>query len=161
MVINYGRDSDAATAAVKQLGGESSAYAVQADAGSIAGIEKIVKKTVDKFGKIDIVIANAGILPMKTVAATTEEDFDKTFALNVKGPYFLVQKAIPHMSEGSSIVLISTTQNHSSTVTPPYTLYCSTKGAIEQMTRIIAKDLAPKEINVNCIAPDQLEQISS
>ena len=90
VAINYGRDADAAQEVVKEIG-EKQAFAVQADAGSVAGVQKIVKSTIDAFGKIDILIANAGVLPMKDLEHTTEEDFDKTFALNVKGPYFLVQ----------------------------------------------------------------------
>ncbi len=153
IVVNYGRDSAAADAFVKELGGESQAVAIQADAGSISGVEKLVDEAVSKYGKLDIVIPNAGVLAMKTVSATTEADFDHSFNLNVKGPYFLVQKAIPHLSPGSSIVLISTTQCGASTVSPPYTLYNATKGAIEQMTRTISKDLSAKEINVNCVSP--------
>ena len=90
---------------------------------------------------------------MKDVANTTEADFDATFNLNVKGPYFLVQKAAPHMKEGSHIILLSTTLCAASTVAPPYTLYCATKGAIEQMTRLFSKDLARKGISVNAVAP--------
>lgn len=153
VVINYSRDAAAADALVTKLGADK-AYAVQADAGSVQGIESLVQATVDKYGKIDILIPNAGILPMKTVGNTTEADFDRTFALNVKGPYFLVQKALPYMASGSSIVFISTTQNHASTVAGPYTLYCATKGAIEQLVRVLSKDLlASKGINVNAIAP--------
>lgn len=153
IVINYGRDADAASIAMKELGGETTACCVQADAGSVAGVETIVKDAVDIFGKMDIIIANAGVLPMKTVAATSELGFNKTLDLNVKGPYFLVQKAAPYLSNGSSIVFISTSQCHASTVTGAYTLYCATKGAVEQMTRTMSKDLSPRGINVNCVAP--------
>ena len=69
------------------------------------------------------------------------------------GPSFLAQKAAPHVGEGSHIVFISTTQNHASTVTPNYLLYCSTKGAVEQMTKVMSKDLARKGISVNAVAP--------
>lgn len=155
VAINYGRDSAAAQALVKELGGDSRAHAIQADAGTVAGVSSLVSQTVAHFKKIDILIPNAGILPMKTISTTTEEDFDRTFNLNVKGPFFLVQNAIPHMPTGggSAIVFISTTQCTASTVSPPYTLYCSTKGAIEQLTRTVAKDLAAKDINVNAVAP--------
>jgi 3-oxoacyl-[acyl-carrier protein] reductase len=76
---------------------------------------------------------------MRTVEQTTEADFDSTYALNVKGPYFLVQKAL---------VLLSTSLCANSTITPNYLLYTSSKGAIEQMTRILAKDLGTKGITV-------------
>lgn len=153
VVINYGRDSATAETLVKTLGADK-AYAVQADAGTVSGVEQLVQSTVEKYGKIDILIPNAGILALKDIESTTEADFDRSFALNVKGPYFLVQKALPHMPRGGSIILISTTQNHASSVAAPYTLYCSTKGAIEQLVRVLSKDLqAQKGIRVNAIAP--------
>lgn len=96
VVINYGRDSATAEKLVKTLG-EDKAYAVQADAGTVSGIEQLVQATVEKYGKIDILIPNAGILALKDIESTTEADFDRSFALNVKGPYFLVQKALPHI----------------------------------------------------------------
>jgi 3-oxoacyl-[acyl-carrier protein] reductase len=90
VVINYGRDSKFAEAVVSEIGAER-ALAVQADAGSISGIESLVKQAVDRFGKIDILIPNAGIMPMRDLEHTTEADFDNIFNLNVKGPFFLAQ----------------------------------------------------------------------
>jgi 3-oxoacyl-[acyl-carrier protein] reductase len=136
IAINYASDPGAADALVQDIGAET-AIGVRADASSIKGAEEMVKTTVDKFGKIDILVANAGILPLKDLENTSEQDFDRAFGLNVKGPYFLAQKAAPHMGPGSHIVFVSTTQNHASTVTPNYLLYCSTKGAIEQMTKVV------------------------
>lgn len=153
VVINYGRDSATAEELIRTLGADK-AYAVQADAGTISGVEHLVQATVEKYGKIDILIPNAGILAMKDVESTTEADFDRSFTLLVKGPYFLVQKALPHIPRGGSIILISTTQNHATTVTAPYTLYCAAKGAIEQMVRVMSKDLQSKKgIRVNAVAP--------
>lgn len=74
-----------------KLIGDDRALAVKADAGRIADIESMVKQAVDKFGRIDIVFANAGILQMRDLESTNEKDFDLTMTLNVKGPYFLVQ----------------------------------------------------------------------
>jgi len=152
VVINFSSDATPAEELVKQIGPEN-ALAVKADAASLVGVELIVKETIEKFGKIDILIPNAGILPMKDLESTTEADFDKTIAINVKGPYFLAQKAAPHMSEGGHIVFISTSLCAASTVTPNYLLYNTTKGAIEQMTRVMAKDLGRRGISVNAIAP--------
>jgi len=152
VVVSYGGDAPAAEAFIKEFGADH-ATAVQADGGSLEGVEKLIKATIDKHQKIDILIPNAGRLPMTDIEHLDEANFDKTFALNVKGPMFLVQKAVPYMPEGGRIVLVSTTQNFASTVTPPYMLYCATKGAIDQMTRLLAKDLAKKGITVNCVAP--------
>lgn len=90
VVINYNSDSKAADELVSQIGSDR-ALAVQADAGNVASLEQLVQKAVEKFGKIDILVPNAGIMPMVDLAHLTEEIFDKTFALNVKGPMFLAQ----------------------------------------------------------------------
>lgn len=94
VVINYASNSAPADELVKIIGSDR-ALAVQANAATIDGIEKMVKGTVDKFGKIDILIPNAGTMFMKDLEHTTEEDFDKTMALNVKGPFFLCQVHTP------------------------------------------------------------------
>lgn len=151
VVINYGSDSVAADALVNELGDK--AFAIQADAGSVQGVEKIVKETLARHGKIDILIPNAGVLPMADLESTTEEAFDKTYSLNVKGPYFLCQKAAPHMAPGSRVILISTSVLMNSSPPPAYLLYGSSKGAIEQFGRILAKDLGRKKILVNTISP--------
>lgn len=152
VVINYSSDSSPADALVAQLGSDN-AIAIKADASSIPSIEQLVRDTVVWAGKIDILVPNAGIALMKTVEQTTEEDFQRTYDLNVKGPYFLVQKALPHMVSGSRVILLSTSLCASSTITPNYLLYTSSKGAVEQMTRVLAKELGEKGINVNAVAP--------
>jgi len=152
VVVNYGRDAAAAEALVKEVGSDK-ALAVQGDAGKISDIEKIVAAAVEKFGKLDIVMANAGVMPMKDLEHITEEDYERVMTLNVKGPLFLAQKAVPHMAPGSSLILVSTTLAVSANVTPGYLPYLASKGAIEQMTRVLAKDLGTKGIRVNAIAP--------
>jgi 3-oxoacyl-[acyl-carrier protein] reductase len=94
VVINYNRDSASAEALVSAIGSDS-AVAVQADVSSIAGVGKLVDAAVAKFGKIDIVMANAGLMPMRHVENTTEQEFDQCFDMNVKGPYFLAQVSLP------------------------------------------------------------------
>ena len=90
VVINYSSDKQAADEVVKLIG-TNKAAAIQADASKVSDIEHLVQQTVKIFGKIDILIPCAGMLPMSPLEATTEELFDKIFALNVKGPYFLAQ----------------------------------------------------------------------
>ena len=93
VVINYLTDTTAADEIVKEIGSDR-ALAVQADASTIDGCAKLVDAAVSKFGKIDVLIPNAGIALMKDLEHTSEEDFDKAFSVNVKGPYFLVQVRI-------------------------------------------------------------------
>ncbi|KAK9483845.1 hypothetical protein V1527DRAFT_244320 [Lipomyces starkeyi] len=152
VVINYSSDASAADEVVNLIGADRS-LAVKADAGNITELERLVNETVTKFGKIDILIPNAGVLLMKDLETTTEHDFEMSMALNLKGPYFLAQKAAPHMAPGSHIIFFSTTLCAASTVTPNYLLYVTTKGAVEQMTRVMSKDLARKGISVNAVAP--------
>ena len=151
VVINYSSDAAAAESLVQEIGSQR-ALDLKADASKISEIEKMVDEVVKRFGKIDILFANAGQLPMATLEATTEEAFDYAMAINVKGPYFLVQKAVKHMPPGSHVLLNSTTLCVSP-ASPPYMLYLTTKGAVEQMVRVLCKDLATKDIAVNAIAP--------
>ncbi|GLI72828.1 hypothetical protein PoHVEF18_001012 [Penicillium ochrochloron] len=152
VVINYLRDPAAANTLVDQIGTER-ALAVQADASKMADLDRLVDAAVARFGKIDVLIPNAGILPLRDLESTTEEDFDRTYNLMVKGPFFLAQKAVKHMPSGGRIIFVSTSTARFSSVAPAYLLYTSSKGAIEQMTRIMAKDLARKGILVNAVAP--------
>ena len=152
VVVNYSSDVAAADEVVSQIG-KDRALAVKADAGTVAGVSALVDATVEKFGRVDVVIPNAGMMPMQDLEHTTEATFDKIYNLNVKGPYFLAQKAVPHMPEGGRIIFVSTGIAHNSAVPPPYLLYASTKGAVEQMTRVMSKDLGRKGITVNAIAP--------
>lgn len=91
VVISYSSDASAADELVTLLGGSDNALAVKGNAGDMKDIEFLISKTVEKFGKIDILIPNAGIMPMKDLEHTTEADFDSVMGLNVKGPFFLVQ----------------------------------------------------------------------
>lgn len=152
IVINYRSDASSANALVDSFGADR-AIAVQADAANIDDIDRLVQAAVDKFGRIDTIVANAGLMLMRDVEDTTEDDFAKSFDLNVKGPYFLAQRAVPHMPPGSHIIFVSTGVCHHSSVSPKYLLYAATKGAIEQMTRVMAKGLAAKGIIVNAVAP--------
>jgi len=91
VAINFSSDTSAAESVISKLGGSEHAIAIQADAGSLDGCQKMVDATVAKWGRIDILVPNAASLPMKNLESTTEADFDGAFALNVKGPYFLAQ----------------------------------------------------------------------
>jgi len=94
VVLNYSSDQEAANGAlaeVQKLKTSQAHLLVRADVGSVAGVQSLVKQTVDAYGKVDLIVANAGVMPMKDLEHTTEADFDRTFSINVKGPYFLAQ----------------------------------------------------------------------
>ncbi|KAL4940290.1 hypothetical protein BDV06DRAFT_230431 [Aspergillus oleicola] len=152
VVINYNSDSASADSLVKEIG-EDRALAVQADVSRLPDLDRLVDAAVAKFGKIDVLIPNAGILPMRDLEHTSEADFDFTYNLMVKGPYFLVQKAAKHIPSGGRVILVSTGVTVLSNIAPAYLLYASAKAAVEQMARVMAKDLARSGILVNCIAP--------
>ncbi|KND93138.1 Tetrahydroxynaphthalene reductase [Tolypocladium ophioglossoides CBS 100239] len=152
VVINYNRDGTSAAALVASIGAER-ALAVQADVSTLEGVGRLVDEAVARFGRLDAVMANAGMMLMRNVENTAEDDFDRCFNLNVKGPYFLAQKVVPHMPPGGRIIFVSSGICHLSGVAPDYLLYAATKGAIEQMTRVMAKGLAAKGITVNAVGP--------
>ena len=152
VIVNYTESADKAqevAAAVESAGGQ--ALAVQADVGKIADIKRLFAQTIEHFGRIDILVNNAGTLSTKPIAEVTEEDFDNLFAINVKGTFFACQQAALHMREGGRII------NLSSTVTrlmlPSYGIYSASKGAVEQITRVLAKELGERGIAVNAVSP--------
>lgn len=154
VVINYSRDSEAATALVREIG-EERALAVQADVARVDEIGRLVDAAVARFGRLDVVVPNAGIMPLQPLAAVTEELFDRAYALNVRGPLFLAQRAAAHLpADGTGrIIFISTGIARNSAVPPPYALYASTKGAVEQLARGLAKEFGARGVTVNTVAP--------
>ncbi|KAL4866183.1 hypothetical protein BDV12DRAFT_199377 [Aspergillus spectabilis] len=152
VAVGYFSDRSGAAQVVQQIGAEN-AVAIHLDASKIGDISRFVDETIVRFGKIDLLLPCAGMTGLSPLESITEDAFDRLFALNVKGPLFLCQKAAPHMAPGSHIVLFSSTLCAASTVMPPYLCYVASKGAIEQMTRVLSKDFGRKGIAVNCIAP--------
>ncbi|KAL2840290.1 hypothetical protein BJY01DRAFT_218579 [Aspergillus pseudoustus] len=153
VVVNYISSSAAAEEVVAEIGSDR-AVAIQADVSKKDDITRLIKETVDRFGKIDILVLNAGLLWQKgDLLSIKEEDFDTLFAANVKGPLLTVQAAEPHIPDGGRIMLFSTSLAAFSMVQPNYLLYTASKGAVEQMTRVLAKDLGRRGVTVNTIAP--------
>ncbi|KAF7911172.1 uncharacterized protein EAF01_002680 [Botrytis porri] len=143
VVIKYNIDSSSANE-VASIIGEKNATVIKADAGNVEDISRLVDTTVEKHGKIDILVACTATMRLNELENVTGEEFDQAFDLN---------KSVPRMASGSRIILFSTTQCHASTVAPQYLTYIMSKGAIEQMTRGLSKDLARKSIMVNTVAP--------
>jgi 3-oxoacyl-[acyl-carrier protein] reductase len=152
VVVNYGTSAEKArqvVAGIKAKGGK--AVAAQADMSQVAEARRLVVETVKQFGRLDILINNAGRFMPKPLAETTEEDFDQIIALNAKGPYFTMQEAAQVLREGGRIVNVSTDGTHLSF--PGATAYLGSKGALEQYTKGLAQELAPHGITVNTVSP--------
>jgi len=152
VVVNYARNADAAgdvVAEIEAAGGQ--AFAVQADVGRVSEVVRLFDETIAHFGKLDILVNNAGIMCNKPISAVTEEEFDRVFAVNVKGTFFACQQAATRLAEGGRIL------NFSSTTTvmmlPTYGAYVASKGAVEQLSRSLAKELGPRGITVNVVSP--------
>jgi 3-oxoacyl-[acyl-carrier protein] reductase len=152
VVVNYGKSAEKAKQVVTGIeakGGK--AVAIQADMSKVGEAGRLVKDTLKRFGRLDILVNNAGMFMFKPLAETTEEEFDRMFALNTKGPYFALQEAVKVIQEGGRIVNISTDGTHIGF--GGATAYLGSKGALEQFTKGLAHELAPKGVTVNTVSP--------
>jgi len=159
VIINYVSNEKAAAEVVNELNAirPNSAVAIKADVSSLEAVEQFSTQALKAFGKIDILVLNAGVLQNKVLADVDENHFDAIFNANVKGPLFLTKALAPHLPEGGRVIFFSTTLAHFSGVPTNYLVYVASKGAIEQFTRVLAKDLGARGITVNCIAPGPIE----
>lgn len=155
VAVNYVNDGKAAEEVVSQIArdGKGSSIPVKADISTADGRQTLIEETVKKWKKIDILVNNAGIMGSKTLEQIDEAFFDSHFNLNVKSPLFLTQAAVKHMTPGSRVIFFSSSLASASTVLPNALVYVGSKGAVEQFTRVLSKDLASKGINVNCVSP--------
>ncbi|HEX2914693.1 MAG TPA: glucose 1-dehydrogenase [Chloroflexia bacterium] len=152
VIVNYAHNKEVAEETVRKIrqgGGE--ALAVQADVSKLEDLQKLFQVTIEHFGKLDIVVNNAGIMTNGPIAGISEEMFDREFAINVKSTYFACQLAANLLQPKGRIINFSTSVLGGMSV--GYSLYAATKGAVEQITRQLAKELSPKHITINAIAP--------
>src|SRR5437773_2035179 len=157
VVVNYASSKEGAERVVREITGKGGkAIAVQADVAKQADIKRLFAETRKAFGRLDVLVNNAGIYEFSPLEAVTEENFYKQFNINVLGLILTSQEAVKHFgSEGGSIINISSIV---STLAPANTaVYSATKAAVDAVTKSLAKELGPRKIRVNAINPGMVE----
>jgi 3-oxoacyl-[acyl-carrier protein] reductase len=156
VVVNYASsksDADAVVAAIIDAGGK--AVAVQGDVSKAADAQGIVDAAISTYGKLDILVNNSGVYSFAPLEAVNEADFHRMFDVNVLGLLLVTQAAAAHMGEGASIINIG---SGVTAITPPATsVYTASKGAVDVITGVLAKELGPRKIRVNSVNPSLTE----
>jgi glucose 1-dehydrogenase len=156
VAVNYrpGSQADAEAAEAEAASFATASIAVAADVSKREEVERMMQAVIDKFGRIDIAINNAGIEIKKPFLEVTDDEWNKVISVNLFGSYLVSQVAARQMvkqGQGGKLIFISSV--HEDIPFPEYTAYCASKGGVRMMMRNLAMELAPYKINVNNIAP--------
>lgn len=152
VIVNYSGNQAAADETVSRItstGGQ--AIAVKADVSRKEEVEYLFDKTIEHFGKVDIWVNNAGVMLNALIKDLSEEQLEKQLDINIKGVFYSLQQAATKLSDNGSIINLSSTVTR--TIFATYGVYAATKAAVEQMSRIFAKEISSRGINVNCVLP--------
>ncbi len=152
-VFITGRRQNELDAAVKQIG--KNATAIQSDVSNLDDLDRLFATVKEQEGRIDVLFANAGVAEFVPLGSITEEHFDKTFSINVKGLLFTVQKALPLFADGGSIILNASVAG--SKGFEAFSVYSATKAAVRSFARTWTADLKPRKIRVNTVSPGPIE----
>jgi len=156
VVVNYASSkvsADAVVGAIAAAGGK--AVAVGGDVSKAAEAQGLIDAAIKNFGRLDILVNNSGVYEFSPIEAVTEEQFHKIFNINVLGVLLTTQAATKHLGEGSSIINIG---SGVSRITPPNSaVYTATKGALDAITGVLARELGAKKIRVNSVNPGVVE----
>jgi 3-oxoacyl-[acyl-carrier protein] reductase len=157
VVVNYASSKEGAervVAAIAAKGGQ--AIAVKADVAKAADVKRLFDETKKAFGRVDVLVNNAGVYLFQPLTDVTETEFHRQFNVNVLGTILATQEAAKHFGpQGGSIINISSTASEDAI--PTASVYSATKGAVDTMTRVLAAELGPRKIRVNAIAPGGTE----
>ena len=150
-VIITGRNEQATLQAAQKLG----VTVIVSDQSDLKSIDSLVEEVKSKFGKIDVVFLNAGLAAFASLDQASEEHYDAIMNVNVKGVYFTLQKLLPILNDGGSVVL--NTSINASVGMPNSSVYAASKGALLSLNRVFATELAPRKIRINAISPGPVE----
>ncbi len=152
VAVNYAADQaagDAVADGINAAGGRARAF--QADMAASDAVEALFNGVQDEFGRLDILVNNAGLARYAPIQDYPIEDFDRLMAVNVRGPFLACRLAARQMADGGAIINITSTVTR--VMLPNYGVYAASKGALEQLTRVLAKELGARAITVNAVAP--------
>jgi 3-oxoacyl-[acyl-carrier protein] reductase len=156
VVVNFASSksgADAVVAAITKAGGK--AVAVRGDVSKAAEAQGVIDAATNNYGRLDILVNNSGVYEFAPLEAITEEHFHRIFNINVLGLLLTTQAAVKHLGAGASIINIGSAVSR---ITPPQTaVYTATKGAVDAITGVLARELGPKKIRVNTLNPGIVE----
>ena len=157
VVVNYASSQDNADRVVAEIGDRGGeAIAVQGDVSNVADVKRLFIETKESFGKLDVVVNNAGVYRFEPVEAVTELEFHREFNTNVLGTLLIIQEALKYFGpEGGNVINISSIASENPT--PNSVVYSATKGAIDSITLELSRELGTRKIRVNAIAPGGTE----
>ncbi|WCE05682.1 SDR family oxidoreductase [Pseudoxanthomonas sp. JBR18] len=152
VVVGYaGNAAKAAETVDAIVGAGGQAIAVQADVADAAAVEALFAQTVERFGRVDVVVNSAGVMDMAPVTAESLDKFDAMVATNLRGAFLVLAQAAQHVAEGGRIVALSTSVIAKSF--PGYGPYIATKAGVEGLVKVLANELRGRNITVNAVAP--------
>jgi 3-oxoacyl-[acyl-carrier protein] reductase len=157
VAITYAKDAGAASAVVKAIerdGGR--AIAIQADAANVEAVKGAVEKVFASFGRLDVLVNNAGTAIPKTFEETTQEEMDRVIDINVRGVFATTQAALKHMNDGGRIIMIGSAVGERA-VAPGLVPYAATKGAVKMFTQALSRELGSRNITVNNVQPGPID----
>jgi 3-oxoacyl-[acyl-carrier protein] reductase len=157
VAITYAKDVSAASAVVKaiELGG-GKAIAIQADAANVEAVRGAVEKAVATFGRLDVLVNNAGTAIPKTFEETTLEEMDRVIDINVRGVFATTQAALKHMKDGGRVIMIGSAVGERAQVAG-LVPYSATKGAVKMFTQALSREVASRGITVNNVQPGPID----
>jgi 3-oxoacyl-[acyl-carrier protein] reductase len=157
VAITYAKGADAAASVVKEIERDSGkAIAIQADATDADAVKAAVDKTVATFGKLDVLVNNAGTAIPKTFEETTLEEMDRLLNINIRGVFIATQAALKHMKSGGRIIMIGSSVGEH-VVVPGLVPYAATKGAVKMFTQGLSRELGSRGITVNNVQPGPID----